>query len=81
MDSIIWMVTASMQLVDVEFAAAAFRVWDEFLLADWCCVISYFTEDGTMRQLKLLIGQLPVIPRNEAFRERYMPLLWNRRWN
>jgi uncharacterized protein YjbI with pentapeptide repeats len=43
--------------------------------------VSYFTEDGTFRQLRLLIGRLPVIPRNETFRERYMHLLWNRRWN
>ncbi|MTJ51983.1 pentapeptide repeat-containing protein [Anabaena sp. UHCC 0253] len=42
---------------------------------------SYFTEDGTLRQLRLLIGRLPVIPRNPSFRERYMPLLWDRRWN
>lgn len=42
---------------------------------------SYFTEDGSLRQLRLLIGRLPVIPRNPTFRERYMPLLWNRRWN
>nr|WP_245911797.1 pentapeptide repeat-containing protein [Calothrix elsteri] len=43
--------------------------------------ISYFTEDGTLRQLRLLIGRLPVIPRNPSFRERYMPILWDRRWN
>ncbi len=43
--------------------------------------ISYFTEDGTFRQLRLLIGRLPVIPRYQMFRERYMHLLWNRRWN
>jgi hypothetical protein len=43
--------------------------------------VSYFTEDGTLRQLRLLIGRLPVIPRNEAFRDRYMPLLCDRRWN
>ncbi|MDF5717841.1 MAG: pentapeptide repeat-containing protein [Rhizonema sp. NSF051] len=43
--------------------------------------VSYFREDGTMRQLRLLIGRLPVIPRYEVFRERYLPLLWNRRWN
>ncbi|MBE9214547.1 pentapeptide repeat-containing protein [Plectonema cf. radiosum LEGE 06105] len=42
---------------------------------------SYFTEDGTFRQLRLLIGRLPVIPRYPLFRERYLPLLWNRRWN
>ncbi len=43
--------------------------------------VSYFTEDGTFRQLRLLIGRLPVIPRYQMFRERYMHLLWNRRWN
>ncbi|MEA5515407.1 pentapeptide repeat-containing protein [Nodularia sp. UHCC 0506] len=43
--------------------------------------ISYFTEDGTFRQLRLLIGRLPVIPRYQMFRERYMHLLWNRHWN
>ncbi|MFN6539845.1 MAG: pentapeptide repeat-containing protein [Nostoc sp. EkiNYC01] len=43
--------------------------------------ISYFTEDGTFRQLRLLIGRLPVIPRNQTFRERYMPLLCDRHWN
>ncbi len=43
--------------------------------------VSYFTEDGTMRQLRLLIGRLPVIPRNETFRERYMSLLSDRNWN
>ncbi|MEO1430893.1 MAG: pentapeptide repeat-containing protein [Cyanobacteria bacterium J06633_8] len=42
---------------------------------------SYFTEDGTLRQLRLLIGRLPVIPRYELFRERYKHLLWDRRWN
>ncbi|RAM53382.1 MAG: pentapeptide repeat-containing protein [Hapalosiphonaceae cyanobacterium JJU2] len=42
---------------------------------------SYFTEDGSMRQLRLLIGRLPVIPRYEVFRDRYMPLLWDRHWN
>ncbi|MDZ8054968.1 MAG: pentapeptide repeat-containing protein [Aulosira sp. ZfuCHP01] len=43
--------------------------------------VSYFTEDGTFRQLRLLIGRLPVIPRNPTFRERYMHLLWDRHWN
>lgn len=43
--------------------------------------ISYFVEDGSMRQLRLLIGRLPVMPRFPLFRERYMPLLWNRSWN
>ncbi len=43
--------------------------------------ISYFMEEGTLRQLRILIGRLPVIPRYEMFRERYMYILWNRRWN
>lgn len=43
--------------------------------------VSYFSEDGTLRQLRLLIGRLPVIPRYQVFRERFMPLLWDRRWN
>ena len=43
--------------------------------------VSYFVEDGTLRQLRLLIGRLPVMPRFEVFRDRYMPILWDRRWN
>ena len=43
--------------------------------------ISYLSEDGTLRQLRLLIIRLPVIPRYQMFRERFMPLLWERRWN
>lgn len=43
--------------------------------------VSYFVEDGSMRQLRLLIGRLPVMPRFGIFRERYLPILWNRRWN
>ena len=34
-----------------------------------------------MRQLRLLIGRLPVMPRFPLFRERYMPVLWSNRWN
>ena len=43
--------------------------------------VSYFVEDGSLRQLRLLIGRLPVVPRFEMFRDRYMPILWNRHWN
>ena len=43
--------------------------------------VSYFVEDGSLRQLRLLIGRLPVMPRYGFFRDRYMPLLWDRRWN
>jgi len=43
--------------------------------------VSYFVEDGSLRQLRLLIGRLPVIPRFPFFRERYEPILWHRRWS
>lgn len=42
--------------------------------------ISYFVEDGSMRQFRLLIGRLPIVPRFPFFRERYEPILWYRRW-
>ncbi len=61
-------------------AALLFRLYQQGRYHD-LMEVSYFTEDGTMRQLRLLIGRLAVIPRNQAFRERYMPLLWNRGWN
>ncbi len=42
---------------------------------------SYFMEEGSLRQLRILIGRLPILPRFEMFRERYLPILWDRRWN
>jgi uncharacterized protein YjbI with pentapeptide repeats len=42
---------------------------------------SYFTEEGSLRQFRILINRLPVIPSHEMFRERYMPIRWNRRWS
>lgn len=42
---------------------------------------SYFTEDSSMRQLRLLIGRLPVIPSYPGFRDRYISLLWDKHWN
>ncbi len=42
---------------------------------------SYLVEDGSFRQLRILIGRLPVIPRYQVFRERHLPLLTARRWN
>ncbi len=42
---------------------------------------SYFVEDGSMRQLRLLIGRLPVIPKFPLFRDRYTPIPCDRRWN
>lgn len=43
--------------------------------------ISYFVEDGGIRQLRLAIGRLPIIPRFAFFRDRYLPILSERRWN
>jgi hypothetical protein len=43
--------------------------------------VSYLVEEGTLRQLRLLIGRLPTMPRYPLFRERYMPILWERRWS
>lgn len=42
--------------------------------------VSYFVEDGSQRQFRLLIGRLPIMPRFPFFRDRYEPILWNRRW-
>lgn len=43
--------------------------------------ISYFVEDGSLRQLRLLVGRLPNIPSYPLFRERYTPIKWEKRWN
>lgn len=43
--------------------------------------VSYFVEDGSMRQLRFLIGRLPNIPAYPGFRERYNAILWDRRWS
>ncbi len=43
--------------------------------------VSYFVEEGTLRQLRILIGRLPVIPRFPQFRDRYIELPWEKRWN
>ncbi len=42
--------------------------------------VSYFVENGEIRQVQLPIARLPLMPRYHFFRERFMPLLWNRRW-
>ena len=43
--------------------------------------VSYFVEEGTLRQLRLLIGRLPIIPRFPQFRDRYIELPWDKHWN
>ena len=42
---------------------------------------SYFVENGQYREFRLLIGRLPIMPRFPFFRDRFMPLLWEKRWN
>jgi hypothetical protein len=42
---------------------------------------SYFVEDGSLRQLRIMVGRLPNMPRFPFYRDRYLPLLWERRWN
>lgn len=42
---------------------------------------SYFTEEGSLRQFRILINRLPILPSFEMFRERYLPIAWERRWN
>lgn len=43
--------------------------------------LTYFVEDGSMRQFRLMLGRLPIMPRFPFFRDRYEPILWDRRWN
>lgn len=43
--------------------------------------LSYFVEEGTLRQLRLLVGRLPIVPLYPTFRERYLPIPWHRHWN
>ncbi|MEL6136790.1 MAG: pentapeptide repeat-containing protein [Cyanobacteria bacterium J06628_6] len=42
---------------------------------------SYFTQDGSARQLRFLIARLPVMPEYYFFRDRYVRLVRSRRWN
>jgi hypothetical protein len=43
--------------------------------------VTYFVEDGSIRQFRLTIGRLPVIPRFPFFRDRYQYILWDKRWS
>jgi hypothetical protein len=42
---------------------------------------SYLLEDGSARQLRLLIARLPILPSFPFFRDRYVPIAWERRRN
>ncbi|MEM7593435.1 MAG: pentapeptide repeat-containing protein, partial [Cyanobacteria bacterium P01_A01_bin.83] len=42
---------------------------------------SYLVENGAFREFQILLGRLPIMPRFPFFRDRYMPILWSKRWN
>ena len=42
---------------------------------------TYFVQNGQYREFRLLLGRLPVIPSFPFFRDRYAPILWDKRWN
>ncbi len=42
---------------------------------------SYLLMDGSLRELRLLIVRLPILPEFAFFRDRYSPLLWEKHWN
>lgn len=42
---------------------------------------TYFVQNGQYREFQLLLGRLPVIPSFPFFRDRYAPILWDKRWN
>ena len=43
--------------------------------------VSYFVKNGALRKLQVLIARLPIIPQYPFYRDRYQPLLTNRRWS
>lgn len=43
--------------------------------------LTYFVQDGSLRQFRLLLGRLPIMPLFPFFRDRYQPILWSKRWN
>ena len=42
---------------------------------------TYFVEDGSFREFRFLLGRLPIMPRFPFYRDRYEPILWQKRWN
>lgn len=42
---------------------------------------SYFVENAELREFRLLLGRLPIIPRFPFFRDRFMPIMWNKNWS
>ena len=42
---------------------------------------TYFVENGSLREFRLMLGRLPIMPRFPFFRDRYQPILWTKRWS
>ncbi len=42
---------------------------------------TYFVENGEYREFRLFLGRLPIIPRFPFYRDRFMPILWDKRWS
>jgi hypothetical protein len=42
---------------------------------------SYFVKNGALRTMQVLIARLPIIPKYPFYRDRYLPLLMDRRWS
>lgn len=42
---------------------------------------SYFVKNGALRKLQILIARLPIVPQWPFYRDRYLPLLIDRRWS
>lgn len=76
-----WLTLASLSVITVPFPLGLLLVLFQRGRYHDLMEVSYFEEEGTLRQLRLTIGRLPILPRYGLFRERYMPLLWDRRWN
>lgn len=43
--------------------------------------VSYFVKNGALRELQVMIARLPIIPQYPFYRDRYHPLLTDRRWS
>jgi len=43
--------------------------------------ITYFVEDSSCREFRLLLGRLPIMPRFPFYRDRFMPIIWEKRWS
>ncbi len=76
-----WLTLACLAIVlfpiPITFAIRIYRRGRYHQLLD----VTYFVEDGSLRQFRLLLGRLPIMPKFPFFRDRYQPILWEKRWN